>query len=45
MKSKVTLQDVEDYNLKDKTNDKHIDRKLVIPLPRSFDEGNEWSFQ
>lgn len=41
--AKVHLQDIEEYDPSDASKVKVIERKFVLPLPRSKQEGNEWA--
>lgn len=41
--AKVHLQDIEEYDPSDSSKVKIIERHLVLPLPRSKQEGNEWA--
>ncbi len=37
------VQDYEDYRSENPTTVKNVARSLVLPLPRSISEGNQWS--
>jgi len=41
----VALQDVEEFNPNDLSKVKMIDRKYVLPLPKTHVEGNEWLYR
>ena len=41
----MALQDVADFNPTDISKVKMIERKYVLPLPRTSIEGNEWMYR
>lgn len=43
--SQVALQDVAEFNPADLSKVRMIERKYVLPLPRTYLEGNEWLYR